>query len=101
MFTDCGGWWCDEWLCDIMCCCSYRYFGLADADEVVMAASVALQAYYEGRPITREGMDKCIEYWRKEISELHDPEGKARSICCEHYQVPLFDCAFCYEVSVV
>ena len=32
MFSDCGGWWCDEWLCD-MSFCTYKYVGLADADE--------------------------------------------------------------------
>ena len=32
MFSDCGGWWCDEWLCD-MSFCTYKYVGLADAAE--------------------------------------------------------------------
>jgi len=77
---DCGGWWCDEWMCDIFCC-SYRYTGLADADETAFAAGIALQAYFEGRKISKEDMDKCLEYYREHISEKTDPEGRKRDVC--------------------
>jgi len=96
MCTDCGGWWCDEWICDIMCC-SYRYYGLADGDEVAAAANIALQAYYEGRAMTKDDMDRCLEYWRTELSELYDPKGKARPVCCKGYDMPLCRCLLCYE----
>ena len=28
----CDGWWCDEWICDMLFC-TYKYTGLANADE--------------------------------------------------------------------
>jgi hypothetical protein len=96
MFTDCGGWWCDEWPCQ-MCFCVYRYSGLAYPDEAAFAASIALQAYFEGRTITPEDMVMCIEYWRKNVSERVDPTGKKRSVCCEPYYVPSPGCTRCYK----
>ena len=75
-----GGWWCDEWCCDI-CCCTYRYPGLADADETSIAAGIALQSYYEGRVLTRDDLNKCVQYWRDNISEMSDPIGRKRDVC--------------------
>ena len=96
-FFECGGWWCDEWCCD-MCCCTYRYAGIADADETSFAAGIALQAYFEGRKITKADMDKCIEYWRDNISEMADPVGRKRDVCCEDScAVPCCSGAWCYE----
>lgn len=91
-----GGWWCDEWPCD-MCFCTYRYPGMADAEEVAFASSIALQAYFEGRKITKEDMDKCVAYWRENISEENDPEGRKRDVCCEPYYVPFPTCEWLYE----
>ena len=82
-----GGWWCDEWICD-MCFCSYRYDGMANGDEVAIVSSIVLQAYFEGRKITKEDVDKCIEYWRNNISEQSDPEGRKRKVMCEPHYVP-------------
>jgi hypothetical protein len=97
MFTDCGGWWCDEWVCSI-CCCTYRYHGLADPDEVAFCSSIALQAYFEGRRITPEDMTKCLEYWRTNLSEQHDPINRKRRVCCEDYcEVPFPSGANSYE----
>ena len=62
-------------------CCTYRYIGLADADEVAFAAGIALQAYFEGRKITREDMHKCVDYYQQNISERTDPEGRKRNVC--------------------
>jgi hypothetical protein len=64
-----------------MCCCTYRYTGLADADETAFAAGVALQAYYEGRNIVKDDMDKCLGYYRENIAERTDPVGRKRDIC--------------------
>jgi hypothetical protein len=85
MTSDCGGWWCDEWMCDLLWC-TYKYTGLADADEFAFAASIALQAYFEGRTITKDDMDKCILYWRENIRET--PVDRVRPVCCGQYQVP-------------
>lgn len=74
--------------CDI-CFCSYRYPGLADADECAFASSIALQAFFENRKITREDMDKCVEYYRENIAEITDPEGRKRDVCCEPFSFPL------------
>jgi len=98
MLTDCGGCWCDEWICQVFFC-SYRYTGLAQPDEVAFAASIALQAYFEGRPLTRVDMDKCLDLWRNLISEEHDPVRRKRPVCCEPYIVPIVDCRRCYAVS--
>jgi len=76
----CSSWWCDEWCCDMMCC-TYRYNGLADADETAFAAGIALQAYFEGRKITREEMNKCLDHYHDNISERTDPEGRKRDVC--------------------
>ena len=58
-----------------------RYNGLADADETAFAAGIALQAYFEGRVFSKDDMDKCIEYWKDNISEMSDPIGRKRSVC--------------------
>lgn len=71
---------------------------MADAEEVAFASSLALQAYFEGRVITKEDMDKCIEYWRSNISELQDPEGRRREVCCKSCHAPPFPtCEYLYE----
>ena len=72
-----------------MCFCTYRYGGFADPDEVAAASNIALQAYFEGRPITKEDMDACVEYWRRNISEQTDPIGRKREVCCEPFCVPI------------
>jgi len=77
--------------------CSYRYSGLADAEEVAFASSIALQAYFEGRVITKEDMDKCVEYFRNNISEIGDPEKRKRDVCCEPHCVPFPTCEYLYE----
>lgn len=83
-------------LCD-MCFCTYRYAGMADADEVAFASSIALQAYFEGRKICKDDMDQCVEYWRNNISEESDPEGRKRDVCCEPCYVPFPTCEYVYE----
>jgi len=93
---DCGGWWCDEWICD-MCCCTYRYGGIANPDETAFAAGIALQAYFEGRVITKDDMKKCIAYWKENVSEMEDPIGKKRDVCCEPCSIPCCTCEWCYE----
>jgi len=77
--------------------CTYVYTGLADADETAFACSIALQAYFEGRQITKEDMDKCLDFWRKHISEKSDPINHKRSVCCEPYYVPCYDCSGFYR----
>jgi hypothetical protein len=67
-------------LCDVMCC-SYHYHGIADPEETSIAASIALQAYFEGRKIDRNDMGKCVQYWRDNISEYSDPVGRKRDVC--------------------
>jgi len=80
-----------------MCCCTYRYDGIADADETAFASGVALQAYYEGRVITKDDMEKCIQYWKENVSEMEDPISKKRDVCCEPFCIPCCTCALCYE----
>ena len=58
--------------------CRLRYEGLADADETSFAAGIALQAYFEGRVLTKEGMERCLQYWRENISEMADPDNEAK-----------------------
>mmetsp|Transcript_33374 Transcript_33374/g.73199 ORF Transcript_33374/g.73199 Transcript_33374/m.73199 type:complete len:491 (+) Transcript_33374:59-1531(+) len=87
LWYGCDGWWCDEWCCSIFFC-SYQYQNLHDAEETAMAASLALQAYFEGRKITRDDMDKCLDYWRDNVSERHDPVGRKRNVCCEQFSLP-------------
>lgn len=82
-------------LCAI-CFCSFRYDGIAHGDETAFAASIALQAYFEGRSITKEDMDKCVEYWRKNISERGNPIERRREVCCEPCEVPIPTCAGMY-----
>ena len=91
-----GGWWCDEWICD-MCFCSYRYNSMADGDEAAFASSIALQAYFEGRTITKQDMDKCIEYFRQDISEQRNPERLKRRVMCEPYRIPCPTATVCYK----
>jgi hypothetical protein len=93
MTSDCGGWWCDEWMCDLLWC-TYKYTGLVDVDDfsfAAFAASIAIPAYFEGRTITNDNddMDKCtlhILYWRENIREV--PVDQVRSVCCGQYQLP-------------
>jgi hypothetical protein len=62
-------------------CCSYLYPGIADPDETSIAAGIALQAYFEGRKIDKDGMERCVQYWRDNISEYSDPVGRKRDVC--------------------
>lgn len=64
-----------------MLCCSYRYHGIADPEETAFAAGIALQAYFENRKISKEDLDKCVQYWRDNISEETDPVGRKREVC--------------------
>ena len=80
-----------------MCFCTYRYPGMSDAEEVAFASSVALQAYFEGRKISKEDMDRCVEYWRNNIAEQTDPVGRRRETCCEPCTLPCPTCEWCYE----
>jgi len=77
--------------------CVYTYSGLADPDEVAFACSIALQAYFEGRAMTREDMDSCIKFWRDNVSEEGDPIGRKRPVMCEPLYVPCPDCYTCYQ----
>lgn len=90
------GWWCDEWCCK-MFLCTKRYFGISNADEFAFAASIALQAYFENRIITRTDMDLCLEFWNTHISERTDPIGRKRPVCCEPYHVRSWTCTGCYK----
>ena len=90
--------WLQNRLCSI-CFCSYLYGGLAYPDEVAFACSIALQAYFEGRTISREDMDKCVQYWRENIDELADPEKLKRDVCCEPFCVPCCDAAPCQSFT--
>lgn len=94
MCTDCGGWWCDEWVCQMLCC-TYRYGGIAYPEEVAFASSIALQAYFEGRAITPAEMKQCVDYWKTHISERSDIEGRKRPVCCEPYSLPLLGTDVC------
>mmetsp|Transcript_35186 Transcript_35186/g.51673 ORF Transcript_35186/g.51673 Transcript_35186/m.51673 type:complete len:518 (+) Transcript_35186:41-1594(+) len=96
MFNDCNGWWCDEWLCE-MCFCSFKYYQIANTDETALACSIALQAYFEGRHITKKDMDRCIDYWRMNISEKESLEERRREVCCEPFSVPCCTAEFCYK----
>ena len=89
---------CDEWLCQLMCC-TYRYPGLANPDEVTFASAIALQAYFEGRPITPENMKECLEFWKTNISEQTDPVGRKRPVCCEPYIVPCCYGSLCHKAA--
>lgn len=80
-----------------MFCCVYQYRGLTYPDEVSFAASIALQAYFEGRAITPGDMRQCLVFWKQNISEREDPVGRKRPVCCEPYYVPMPDCAGCYR----
>ena len=71
-----------------MCFCTYRYYGIADGDETAFASSLALQAYFEGRKISREDMDKCLDYWREDISEMENPVSHKRPVMCEPFSCP-------------
>mmetsp|Transcript_27282 Transcript_27282/g.57151 ORF Transcript_27282/g.57151 Transcript_27282/m.57151 type:complete len:488 (-) Transcript_27282:84-1547(-) len=95
MLTDCGGWWCEEWLCKSWFCV-YPYQGLAYPDEVAFACSIALQAYFEGRGISPEDMEKCLEFWRENVSEIENPHLR-REACCEPAKVPCCQMEGCYR----
>lgn len=102
LFTFCifttGGWWCDEWLCK-MSFCTFKYGGFANPEEVTFAASIALQAYFEGRTITPQDLQQCLEYWTNNIALRTNPEGRKRSICCEPFFVPIPKCQCCYNFT--
>jgi hypothetical protein len=98
MCTDCGGCWCDEWVCQI-CFCTYRYSGLANPEEVAFACSIALQAYFEGRQLDPGDMVECIKFWRENLSEEYDPVGRKRPVCCEPYLTPCCTCRLCYDCT--
>ena len=62
-----------------------------------MASSLALQAYFEGREITRRDMEQCLQYWKDEISECGDLIGRRREVCCEPLRVPFPSGVHCYR----
>lgn len=78
--------------------CTYTYTGLAHPDEVAFACSIALQAYFEGRAITKEDMDLCLKFWRDYISEETDPVRRKRQVCLEPYYVPCPECSSCHAL---
>ena len=82
--------------CDMLFC-TYRYYGIADGDETAFASSLALQAYFEGREIGRENIEKCLEYWRANISEMGDPTKNKRQVMCEPFAIPFPSCACLYR----
>ena len=65
--SDCGGWWCDEWLC-LYCGCHYHYHGLADPDEAAFASNAALQAYFEGRALDGAAMARLVAFYRARLA---------------------------------
>jgi hypothetical protein len=79
--------------------CTFKYGGLADQDEVAFAASIALQAYFEGRTITKQDMDKCIDFWRNNIAEQTAPLERKRRVCCEPNYVPWPKCIRCHKCT--
>ena len=79
--------------------CTYRYPNIEYPDEVAFAASIALQAYFEGRTITRVDVDQCIEYWKQNIALRTNPVGRKRPVCCEPFIVPLPMCLRCYKCT--
>lgn len=83
-------------ICKLMCCV-YAYDGIAEPEETAFACSIALQAFFEGRTLTKEDMDKCIAFWKENISELEDPIGRKRPVCCEPIYVPCCDAVGCYK----
>ena len=82
--------------CDMLFC-TYRYYGILDGDETAFASSLALQAYFEGREIGREDIEKCLEYWRANISEMGDPTKNKRQVMCEPFAIPFPSCACLYR----
>ena len=84
-----------------MLCCTYHYTNLAQPDETAFACTIALQAYFEGRAITPQDMDRCLEFWRDNISEQTDPIGRKRPVCCEPYSIPSCPGYYCYRCTHV
>ena len=80
-----------------MLCCTFRYSGFANPDQVAAAANLCLQAYFEGRDISADDVQRCLEYWEHHISE--EGGGPKRDVCCEpHCQFPCAsDCSFYYR----
>lgn len=76
-FSDCGGCWCEEWVCNY-CGCLFVYHGLADPDEAAFASNIALQAYFEGRKLTIQEMNKCVEYFKDLIAPKPPPPHNLR-----------------------
>jgi hypothetical protein len=94
--TNCSTWWCDEWICQLLCC-TYKYDGIANADEFQFIASIILQCYYENRIITPDDITKCLSYWYNTISERSNPIQRKRPVCCEPYYVPTCTCTKIYK----
>ena len=42
-------------------------------------------------------MDKCIEYWRNNLSEESDPINHKRDVCLEPFYCPIYSCQLCQE----
>ena len=79
--------------------CVYPYNGIANPDETSFAMSIALQAYFEGRKITKADMDKCLEYWRENIAEHTNLEERRRKVCMENAcRFPMPSCKWCYQL---
>lgn len=79
-----------------MMCCTYRYGGFADPDQVAAAANIILQAYFEGRNITPQDVERCLAYWEEHISEAGG--GPKRDVCCEPYcKLPCLDCTLFHK----
>lgn len=60
--------------------CLYLYYGLADPDETAFASNIALQAYFEGRKLTKEDMDRCVEYYKENIVPKPAPPPDPRTL---------------------
>lgn len=56
----------------------YIYHGLADPDEASFASNIALQAYFEGRKLTHEEMNKCVQYYQEHIVPKPPPPRDLR-----------------------
>lgn len=53
----------------------------------------------KGVLITPEDMERCLEYWRDNISETGDPRGRRRAVCCEPFSIPCCTCHRFYKFT--
>jgi hypothetical protein len=44
-------------------------------------------------------MQECLDYWKENLSEKSDPEGRKREVCCEPYFIPCPSCIRWYQCT--